>query len=450
MQRDCAAARFIRDHWPALLATAFALPLCLVGAHTVRLDYGPDEPYHMQYIHILAREARIPWPNETHVVQHPPLYYLLMGPAYLASGNAVAPFSLAPGPQRLATMTAAEKRARHICRYLQVTLAIATLWILAALAQEVLPGRPKVHAVALCGLAAWPLFIYMSSVVNNGMLALLWSCVIALVAVRVARADEGDGLRQGALAGVVMGVGLSIKLTTIFAIPAVLALVWARRSNWPQRLRFAAAFIGLCLAVGSCWYLRNVYLYREPFPNFAGPMGNEERLRTAMLLDPFGEGARIVRNALVVLSSATLVPEFSWAQTGFMRISTAQFTVRAVGGALLLIYLVFALRRAGTACARISGPVLTAALVAAVCVVLMVLQFGFIEDYRGITTGGRYVLQAAGWFLVIVLGAGERLAAVLCSRIARTVATAVLLTGSLAGGLVYLYTLVGWYATIHP
>ncbi len=447
MQRDSAAAGFIRDHWPALLATAFALPLCLVGAHTVRLDYGPDEPYHMQYIHVLAREARIPWPNETHVVQHPPLYYLLMAPAYLASGNTVAPFSLAPGPQRLATMTAAEKRARHLCRYLQVALAIATLWILAALAQEVLAGRPKVHAVALCGLAAWPLFIYLSSVVNNGMLALLWSCVIALVAVRVARADEGDGLRQGALLGAVMGVGLSVKLTTIFALPAVLALVWARRSNWPQRLRFAGAFIGLCLAVGSWWYLRNLYLYREPFPNFAGAMGNEERVRSALLLDPFGEGARIVRNALVVLSSATLVPEFSWAPFGFMRISTAQVIVRAVGGALLLIYLVYAVAGRGRERSRLGRLLLGVAALAVASVVVMVLQFAFTDDYRAIT-GGRYVLLAAPWFMVLVLGAGERLAALIRSRIARIGVAGMLLTVSLAGGVVYLYTLVRWYATI--
>ena len=46
----------------------------------VRLDYGPDEPDHVAYVHILATEARLPTPAESVMVQHPPLFYSLLAP----------------------------------------------------------------------------------------------------------------------------------------------------------------------------------------------------------------------------------------------------------------------------------------------------------------------------------------------------------------------------------
>jgi len=272
--------------------------------------------------------------------------------------------------------------------------------------------------------------------------------MIALVAVRVARADKGEGLKQGALLGAVMGVGLSTKLTTIFAIPVVVVLVWGHRSSWRERLRFAGAFLVLCLALGSWWYLRNLYLYRDPFPNFAGGMGTEEQLRTTLLLDPFGQGLRIVGNALSVVACSSLVPEFAWTFGGFVSHALVKATVGGLAGAVVMIYLVFALLRRKQGDVQVTQSLWLPGLLGGVLAVLMVLQFALFEDYRGISSGGRYVVQSVAWLMLVVLGAGERLGALVPSRPQRTVLTALMLVASVTGGVVWLHMLGRWYAII--
>ena len=61
-------ARPTRWWLPALLVTSLALPLYVASMFTIRPDYGPDEPQHVERIHIMARERRMPTADDIHTV----------------------------------------------------------------------------------------------------------------------------------------------------------------------------------------------------------------------------------------------------------------------------------------------------------------------------------------------------------------------------------------------
>lgn len=67
--------RKLPSYWPVILA--FALLGALVS-YVVLLDYGPDEPFHLKYVDVLATEHRLPTKDETHIVQHAPPYYIVL------------------------------------------------------------------------------------------------------------------------------------------------------------------------------------------------------------------------------------------------------------------------------------------------------------------------------------------------------------------------------------
>lgn len=429
-------AAFLHRHWPALLATVLALPLYLINVHAVRLDYGPDEPHQLQFIHVIAREGRMPTYRETNSVQHPPGYHLLLAPLYRLSGNALAPMRLPMGPSRLATMTPAEKRARFLCRYFQVLLTVVVIWLLAALAREARPGRPRVHAVALVVLALSPTVAYMSAVVNNDMLAALLCCLLAWQALRLRR--RGDIVPwQAALGlGLLMAVALWTKVTTVYIAPLVVLLLWRGLPRWTERLQFAALFAAVAIGLGCWWYVRSYTLYGTPFPNFAGGMGNEEQLRTLLLYDPFGQGWQVLMNALGTLGVAILAPEFSWAPTGFLRPVTVDLWLRLLVGVGLTILLVHALPGKKRPRPVLGGRLLAFAAGGVALEAAEVLYFAFSSDYRAVSVG-RYMMLAAPWFLLLLVGVGERLAALLARPAARLAgALAVLLV---LGGACVLY-----------
>ena len=99
---------------PAVALPSSCLLFALTGLFVqwaVRLDYGPDEPYHLEYVHILATSHRLPSRTETYLGQHPPLYYVLMTAPWNLVGGEREPLSVAPGPDALGQMDAPAARA---------------------------------------------------------------------------------------------------------------------------------------------------------------------------------------------------------------------------------------------------------------------------------------------------------------------------------------------------
>src|SRR5687768_8561457 len=109
------------------LLAGFLLLGLLVGQFIVPLDFGPDEPMHMEYIHVLAYEHRLPIPQETHIVQHPPVYYVLMAIPWRLLHAGQRPLSIQPGPQAMRSTSRVAQVARRVLRALQTALACVSL-----------------------------------------------------------------------------------------------------------------------------------------------------------------------------------------------------------------------------------------------------------------------------------------------------------------------------------
>lgn len=439
--------RFLRDHWPSALACALGALLCIVSLHTIRLDYGPDEPDHLQYVHIIAREARLPTPQDTHSVQHPPLYFALMALPYRLGGSEVAPFSLPSGPDRLATMTTGERRSRYLCRYLQVVLTALTLLVIGAVLAQVLPTRPRVRTAVLVGVACWPLMAWGGAVVNNDMLATLWSAVLVWQGLRCVRTGQGTPAHIAAWLGLLMGLGLWVKLTVIYCAPALVALMWWHQPHWRDRMRFLLIFALVAVATGCWWYVRCALVFGDPFPNFAGPMGGEARVQAALRHDPLGAGLLFLRGAVSDLARACLLPEFLWSvaggSAGMLALSLVEAGAVLTAAAYLACRLLRPQQRLKVT-AALAGP----ALLAVACAVVMVIYYAITKDLRAITSGGRYMLASAVWGAILVAGAGERIALLLASAQVRRALLTSALAAELALAVGFQWLLGMWYGGI--
>lgn len=145
----------------------------------IPLDYGPDEPYHMQYIHILSEYGRLPRPAETYQAHHPPTYYLLALPLYKLSGCHIAPLGPRPADAVEKHFAPPEIAARRLLRLLSTLLGAMTLSVIYA--TLMVAGIRRLWRLPLLLVAGGlPMFIYITSLVNNEALTYLWSATVAL------------------------------------------------------------------------------------------------------------------------------------------------------------------------------------------------------------------------------------------------------------------------------
>ncbi len=150
----------------ALLACVLLFAVIGLGVQfAVRLDYGPDEPDHVEYAHVLAWKLRLPTPEETHVVQHPPVYYAAAA-IWRAAGAEQEPAVLSRGPQALGQMTTHAVLGRRLLRFFSTLLACVTLLLLASLLRTlgVSPGW-MLWIVLL--VAALPMFQYVRNCIER-------------------------------------------------------------------------------------------------------------------------------------------------------------------------------------------------------------------------------------------------------------------------------------------
>ncbi|NUQ01431.1 MAG: hypothetical protein HUU35_16430, partial [Armatimonadetes bacterium] len=201
------------------LALILVYYLCLAGvaARVIRLDYGPDEWQHLQYLHVLATEQRLPTAGDTHLAVHPPLYYLAMALPWRLSGVTQAPVELPHGPVALAVTSSEGRTARLLVRHLTALLGglvLGVIWV--TLGSLGLTGVAR--TVLTFGAASWPMFQYLGGVANNELLCVLHSALVAAVVARLV-VHGGCGTRQAALLGLLVGVGSWAKQTAAFSAP---------------------------------------------------------------------------------------------------------------------------------------------------------------------------------------------------------------------------------------
>lgn len=280
----------MRRTWvPLVVLLLLFSGLVALTSLTTPLFEAPDEVWHDAYVRWLAEGHGLPALNNNdsganQEVAQPPLYYavaaLLSAPA--ADDDLETLFWNNPGFGYQAPGTVPDNKNMliHTAReawpwrgaVLAVRLARLSSWLFGLLAVLAAYGlgqaafESRRAALLTAALVAFhPQFVFISSVVSNDAAitalatAALWSGVMV-----VRRPTAG----RAALTGVLVGLAALTKVSALALLPLLGgALLWGawRAGLSPRRLGgLLLLLVGVALAVGGWWYLRNGLLYGDP------------------------------------------------------------------------------------------------------------------------------------------------------------------------------------------
>ena len=246
--------------------------VALAIAYNLAVPFGnngyantPDEGAHFQYVAFVAQAWRPPifegYEGVGYEAHQPPLYYFLAALVYHVVGGA------GKGVRLLSTLCSA-----------------GVVWLVWLSLRRIAPERPTL-ALSGMGFAAFlPMHIAIGSAVGNDALTnLLFAAVLyRLLLYLLPPMGEGQPpaprsvssrlatskLAGEMLIGLLTGLALITKATALLLIPVVaLGVLWGarlRKQSWANGVLRAGLTLGIALAIGSGWFVRNALLYEDP------------------------------------------------------------------------------------------------------------------------------------------------------------------------------------------
>lgn len=236
-----------------LLIVLIYLTLAVLNVFRLPAINGPDEGEHLQYVRILRDQHAMPLlpryvppgqeARQGEQAQHPPLYYAIMAAVSYAFPNPAADYAIR-GLKLLSVLMG-------LVALLATTLCARRLW----------PDDAITALAASASLAFLPMFIVMTSLLNNtaGSLA---AGGIALLLLQRALVAERIRARDWLWIGLTVSLGMLAKVTAIWLLPVVAVVLWARWRREGQRSwKVLLAMLGpvvlpLVILVGG-WFLYN-------------------------------------------------------------------------------------------------------------------------------------------------------------------------------------------------
>lgn len=280
-------------HRPVLILLLLFVGLAALYSAATPLGEGPDEPGHAGYVFFLASAGRLPDPRAGEVPgegHQPPLAYAAALPAALwlpaderaldqpanarfawgggGDSNAVAHGSRELWPWRGAAL------AWHLMRLASVAwgaLAVGMTYLAAlAGAARLAPSMPprRFALLAAAVVALNPQFLFICGVVSND--PALAACCAAALWLALRGPGAWPMARYGATLGMVLGLGLLVKLSALVLGPllALALAAWAwqpGRAGAVRRLLVGAgAFGGAAALAAGWWFVRSWQLYGDP------------------------------------------------------------------------------------------------------------------------------------------------------------------------------------------
>jgi len=353
--------------WPGIVITAFA---CLATIYSVvnPILESLDEIPHYGYIEHLMGGGGLPVqrPGENTVYEQegsqPPLYYALG--ALLLSGIDVPEGvdSLNRNPHALIGIGLARENrnvlvhsesegwpwrglslAVHMLRLFSVTLGALTVWGIYRLGRLLFPTEPALALGGMAFAAFNPMFIYLSSSINNDNLVICLSTWVLVGCVQTIQ--RKPTLLQCVSLGTLAGLAAIAKVSGALLIPfSLLALAVSHSSAVPagrvtsqvysgtlvprirnpaRYIKQALVFLGVASMIAGWWYVRNLVLYGE----LTG---------TKAMLSVFG-----TRNGPITLQS--LFQEYKGFRMSYWGLLGAVNIVIRPGSAYILLETIFAL-----------------------------------------------------------------------------------------------------------
>ncbi len=285
------------------LLAALLLHLAFAGASALYTPAfeGPDENDHVYYAYQLHRTGQLPLItgtaaelgrpayDEATLGHHPPLYYALAGLLLgdtLPSWRVNPEFSEAPAAHDDADATdptptstlhklhgfderapvAPEIHRLWAMRGFSVLCGLISITLVWLLGRRLFPERPSIAGAAAVLLACTPQWVWVHGCVENGNLATTLS-LGALLALTDAVCRHQLGWQRGLGIGLLVGLALLTKLTSVFLLP-LCGLVWGLGLlAWPERRRtLVSGLVALLVitAVAGWFFWRNQQLYGDP------------------------------------------------------------------------------------------------------------------------------------------------------------------------------------------
>ncbi len=279
-----------------LVILALFVVLAFVYVWVQQPRYGPDEPRHVAYIRLMVDQQRLPEIRDGVELegahsQHPPLYYLLVAPVYLAARGF------------------GEPAVYYALKCLAPLMMLGGLLCFRSTLRRTFPDRPFAATAALAVVALLPEFLLESCVVNNDTLTVALASLFLLICVR--SLDRGPCLRIAIAAGLVLAAIANTKSTGLTLAPLGLLTVlirWKRHGGRPvEWVRDAGVGYGLLALLGSWWYLWNIQRYGQPMVfEFYGGQLQPKHPETGAVLTPLevyttGEAVPLAGRALLGL-----------------------------------------------------------------------------------------------------------------------------------------------------
>lgn len=238
--------------------------------------------YIKQHHRLPVADPADPSPLRSQEYVQPPLYYalgaLLISPVdtsnhldfYVRRAGAPVGRADIPGPKNMMEVRGDRSfpwrgtmLAIMLVRSLSVVLGLGTVLVTRALTRRVFPGEERAADVAAAWVAFNPMFLFISTSVNNDNLAVLLISAGLLFLLRAR--DRGFSLGDTTGLALLCGLAMLAKASgVLLAVAAGVALLWCRAS-WAERARKVVVLVGVAGAVVSWWFVRNHQVYGEWF-----------------------------------------------------------------------------------------------------------------------------------------------------------------------------------------
>ena len=200
--------------------------------------HGYDGPDHLGYVRHLVEGGSLPLATDGPAMYHPPLFYLLSAGIW--------------------TLTGGPSTALHLLPFVSGLIQVAVAF---ALAKALFPARPALSALALLIAGILPINVVLASHFSNEPFhSAISACAILLTTQLLLAADSP--LRRYLALGVVLGLALLTKVTSLLLLPLVAgflaAKLWLADAPGSRRMgiRATAIVVPLC-AIAGWYYLRN-------------------------------------------------------------------------------------------------------------------------------------------------------------------------------------------------
>jgi hypothetical protein len=200
------------------------------------------------------------------IAQHPPLYYLILLPAYSVLPHADVLFSI------------------FILRFTSIFLGAITLYFSYKTLQKMLPGKPVFGAAGTAALAFLPMFSFIGAVLNNDNLVMALSSILIYLLVNRPAQEKSPktGYSWSVKTGLVLALLALTKTTAlpllivVFVLQAINIFTAKNTRERNQNLINTAIIFGIPLVISGWWYLRNFFIFHAFLPE----------LRDAVAINP--------------------------------------------------------------------------------------------------------------------------------------------------------------------